>query len=181
LDPRSWPREWLAYAALVAASLLVLQTALGALARWRRRRRILARVARAGKGEARAASWLADAGYAIVGAQAVAEYTIAVDGEPVTAQVRADYLVEKGGARFVAEVKTGQVAPRIETTATRRQLLEYRVAFDVDGVLLVDAEAGRIRAITFPRLEPVEARQRPSGWPLVLVAVAVMVAVAVSR
>ena len=64
--------------------------------------------------------------------------------------LRADYLVGHGALVFVAEVKTGLKAPRVETPGTRRQLLEYRIAFDVDGVLLVDVDAGRIQAVTFP-------------------------------
>jgi hypothetical protein len=50
---------------------------------------------------------------------------------------------------LVAEVKTGEVAPRLSTAATRRQLLEYRVAFDVDGVLLVCPERGTIQRVDF--------------------------------
>jgi hypothetical protein len=49
----------------------------------------------------------------------------------------------------VAEVKTGQDAPEIAAPATRRQLLEYRCAFGVDGVLLVDAEARKVHAVDF--------------------------------
>ena len=63
--------------------------------------------------------------------------------------MRADYLVEADGEVLVAEVKTGDVAPRIETAATRRQLLEYHVAFEVDGVLLVCPERGVIHRVDF--------------------------------
>lgn len=174
MDPRGWPREWLLVVAALAIGLLALQTAAGALARWRRRRAIVTRFARAGEGEARAAEQLARRGYAIVGAQVVARYDLSVDGAPVTASVRADYLVERDGARFVAEVKTGAVAPRIETPATRRQLLEYRVAFDVDGVLLVDADRGRVQAITFPRLE--RPRRAKSSFRLAVLAIAIAAA-----
>lgn len=44
-------------------------------------------------------------------------------------------------------MKTGKLAPRLDHAATRRQLLEYRVAFGVDGVLLVDAEAERVTVV----------------------------------
>ena len=63
--------------------------------------------------------------------------------------MRADFVVVRRGRRYVAEVKTGQAAPDIAAPATRRQLLEYRCAFGVDGVLLVDAEAGRVHAVDF--------------------------------
>jgi hypothetical protein len=52
--------------------------------------------------------------------------------------------VEHRGRRYIAEVKTGRLAPRLSHGPTRRQLLEYRAAFDVHGVVLVDADAGSI-------------------------------------
>jgi hypothetical protein len=64
-------------------------------------------------------------------------------------ELRADYLVEGRGERLVAEVKTGELAPQLATAATRRQLLEYHVAFAVDGVLLVCPEEGAIHRVEF--------------------------------
>lgn len=90
--------------------------------------------------------------------QARREWTIAIDGQRVPVELRADLLVAHGARRLVAEVKTGQHAPDPRQTATRRQLLEYRLAFDADGILLVDPEAGRIREIGFPI--PASARRR---------------------
>ena len=132
------------------------------------------RMDRAARGEARAARWLQEQGYAVLGAQVVADHAVRIDDRTVTVSLRADYLVARGGARYVVEVKTGTLAPRIETSATRRQMLEYRVAFDVDGILLVDGETGLVHEVTFPALalQPV---RRPWGV-LVLVAVTVIVA-----
>ncbi len=73
-----------------------------------------------------------------------AVWTMWIDGEPVEVGVRADLWVGLGERRYVAEVKTGGRAPDPTHPATRRQLLEYRVAFEPDGLLLVDAEEGRI-------------------------------------
>ena len=55
----------------------------------------------------------------------------------------------RAASRFVAEVKTGSRAPDPTLPATRRQLLEYTFVFGVDRVLLVDAQAGVIRTVTF--------------------------------
>jgi hypothetical protein len=120
---------------------------------WLRGLRARARSARAYAGERDAARILRAHGFAIVGAQVAVEYPVEVDGEIVICGVRADYVVQKRGARFVAEVKTGTYAPRIDTAATRRQLLEYEIAFGVDGVLLVDAERAVIHTVSFPRLQ----------------------------
>ncbi len=73
-----------------------------------------------------------------------------VDDEPLELELRADYLVTREGERFVAEVKTGEVAPSLQSAATRRQLLEYSVAFAVDGVILVCPERGEVHRIEFP-------------------------------
>jgi len=142
-------------AALLFSTLLgwLVHVSFRAFGAWRRRVHARSRASRAYEGEASAARWLSELGYEILGAQIVAQYVIWVDREAFTIGLRADYLVQKRGARFVAEVKTGKWAPRIETAATRRQLLEYRLAFDVDGVLLVDAEAKRVQAVTFSVLE----------------------------
>jgi hypothetical protein len=176
------PREVLALIAAVAVTLASIQ----ALSRWSRdvlrRRRMALRMKRAQAGERRAASWLEERGFAIVGAQVAVDHPVRVDGRVITLALRADYLVEKGGRRYGVEVKTGAEAPRIETSATRRQMLEYRIAFDVDGVMLVDGETGRIHEVSFPALEGVgQGRGRIlRAWPLVAFAVAAA-AVAIAR
>ncbi|WP_394837510.1 hypothetical protein LVJ94_11440 [Pendulispora rubella] len=150
LDGRSL--AFLALSLFLFAGLLV-HGVLRAAGAWFRRLRARTRASRALAGEADAAEWLSELGYEILGTQIAAKYVVWIDREPFTVGLRADYLVQKKGARFVAEVKTGKLAPRIDTAATRRQLLEYRIAFDVDGVLLVDAEARRVQAVTFSMLE----------------------------
>lgn len=138
--------------ALVALAVaVVVQTARLAWQRALPSRRIAASRERGAAAERRAAPVLEARGYTIVGSQVRAKYTIVVDDEEVPVDLRADYLVERDGRTFVAEVKAGALAPRIGTIATRRQLLEYGVAFDVDGVLLVDAERGRVHRVGLPR------------------------------
>ena len=113
---------------------------------WRRHRR----QRRARRGELDAEGVLRVWGYRLEDSQVFHRWTVHVDGEPVEVELFADHIVTRGGRRFVAEVKTGQAAPSIRTAATRRQLLEYRCAFDVDGVLLVDMEEGTIHEVDFP-------------------------------
>jgi hypothetical protein len=135
---------------VLAFALVVLLFVL--VSAWARRRRAQMRSARAVAGEREAAAILRACGYRIVGSQVEVEYPVELDGETLAMGLRADYLVSKGGATFIAEVKTGARAPHIGTAATRRQLLEYEVAFAVDGVLLVDADTGRIHTVAFPTL-----------------------------
>jgi hypothetical protein len=145
-------------AALIAAALSVLaalfQTLRVASQQRARRRRIAQAREHGALGEVRAEALLRRLGFRILGRQVAGGYGLGVDGERVAVDLRADYVVGARGRRFVAEVKTGVFAPRLETATTRRQLLEYRVAFDVDGVLLVDADAERVRVVEFPFAVP---------------------------
>ena len=143
------PDTLLILAAVLAGALVAL--VIGRIVRrWRGSWRARRRAVRAGAGEDDAAQMLRSAGFRIVARQARTWWAPLVDGEPVETELRADYLVEADGELFVAEVKTGEEAPRIETAATRRQLLEYHVAFEADGVLLVCPELGTIQRIEFP-------------------------------
>lgn len=117
--------------------------------RWLRARRRQRRLDRAVAGEDRAVALLAARGWEVLDSQLQREWTLLMDGEPVAITVRADHIVRKGARRMVAEVKTGAEAPSLHYAATRRQLLEYRVAFDVDGVLLVDAERDTVHHVDF--------------------------------
>jgi hypothetical protein len=110
------------------------------------------RALRAGAGEDIAAILLEEAGFIVVERQARVDWAPLVDGEPLHMELRADYLVEQDGELLVAEVKTGDEAPNLDTAATRRQLLEYHVAFAADGVLLVCPERNTIQRVVFPTL-----------------------------
>ena len=130
---------------LLALTLLAVFLALGwwwSSRRWSRASR--RRNARARRGEARAERLLVQAGYEILDRQVSATWTMVIDGEAVAVSVRADLWVKRGDLCYVAEVKTGRAAPDPTLPATRRQLLEYWIAFEPDGLLLVDAESGEI-------------------------------------
>lgn len=131
---------------------------------WRARRRAI----RALAGEGDAAALLRRAGFRILATQARTSWAPLIDGEPHAVELRADYLVEADGEVLVAEVKTGDQAPRLATAATRRQLLEYHVAFAADGVLLVCPERGSIHRIEFPApdrdAERDRVRNAGTGW-----------------
>lgn len=132
---------WLLLAA-IAALLLALLGWWRASTRMSRANRARQVVARAGEVEAE--RLLSRQGFTILDRQQTAWWSLRVDGEPVEVWCRADLLVERAGVRFVAEVKTGARAPDPTRPATRRQLLEYLHAFEVDGVLLVDVPAARV-------------------------------------
>lgn len=181
MDLRHIPPDLLLAALALAALWALVQTARLAVRPWLKRRRLAAAREQGARGEHRAEALLRRLGFSILGRQVGVSYGVGVDGEQVAIDLRADYVVQDGGRRYVAEVKTGVFAPRIETAATRRQLLEYRVAFDVDGVLLVDAEADRVRLVEFPL--PGARRRRPGAgrgaWLLAGIAAGVLATLAV--
>jgi len=181
LDLRAIPPELIALAAATSLLLALVQTLRLAWQRFSRRRALAIRRERGAAGEARAEHLLRDLGYTILGRQIAVSYPVEVDGAPIDIDLRADYLVAYGQHRYIAEVKTGRAAPRIDTPATRRQLLEYRIAFDVDGVLLVDADAERVHAVAFPLpvlTAPTAARGGRLAWLLVGIVVGMVAAVA---
>ena len=169
--------ENLRLALAVAVGVVLLLVLRQAFHAWWRRRRIVDRMARARKGESRARELLEARGYCVIGAQFGCSYTLSIDGEDLTIPLRADYLVTRDGRRYVAEVKTGAYAPYLRTPATRRQLLEYRIAFDVDGVVLVDAEQHLVHVVQFPFPgQPRADRRSPFGWIAFGVGVAALIA-----
>jgi hypothetical protein len=146
---------------IVLAILLVAQNAYGYSKRLVRRVRARKRARVAVEGEVEAESLVEKLGYTIEGRQVATTWTIQVDGEPVDISLRADLILERAGQRFVADVKTGKAAPRVETAATRRQLLEYLHAYPVDGVLLIDMTSKRVSEVGFGAVE--RKVRRPFG------------------
>ena len=150
LTPHQLP--WLLVALLGALFLIC---ALG----WYRARRRIARANRgrqklAKRAERRAEKLLRRKGYGVVERQPTRRWRMTIAGRPREVSSRADLLVERKGRRFVADVKTGGRAPDPRIPATRRQLMEYLLVFEVDGALLVDMERGRVREVEFPDFGP---------------------------
>ncbi|MBK8251572.1 MAG: hypothetical protein IPK82_02760 [Polyangiaceae bacterium] len=163
---KSLPHDAALYAAVLLFVIAAVQTARLAFRKWAIGYR-LGRAREQGRaGEERAEKLLTRQGYHIEARQTVLVYQLKVDNSDVDVELRADFLVRRDRRKFVAEVKTGKVAPRLDTATTRRQLLEYRIAYGVDGVLLVDVENGKIHHVGFPlpNVDPGGFRLRSVGW-----------------
>jgi hypothetical protein len=121
------------------------------LAAWRRGWQSRRRNRLAGAAEKRAERLLAAAGFEIIVEQPSTRWPVDVDGESLIVEIKADLLVRgPDGGLAVAEVKSGALAPDLRHGATRRQLLEYSLAFGVPEVLLVDMADEKIRVVAFP-------------------------------
>ena len=148
----------------LALILLLTSGLLLALLGWWRaagatRRRNRRQQRRAQRGEADAEALLSQYGWEVVDRQVTQRWTLWVDGEGHDVHCRADLVVASrghprhpDGTRLVADVKTGRAAPRASHPATRRQLLEYQLAFGVQGALLVDMEAQQVHHVGFDDL-----------------------------
>ena len=71
-----------------------------------------------------------------------------VDDELRKFKLRPDLLVEKDGIRYIAEIKTGEVA-NPSNRNTRRQLHEYSYYSGHDIILLLDPTEKSIKRISF--------------------------------
>lgn len=142
----------------VAALCLLVGLALGW---WRARgrvgRRNATRLRRAQRAESDAERLLEREGFVVEDRQVTVRWELEVDGEPREVWCRADLVVRARrhrrfprGARFVADVKTGERAPDPTHPATRRQLMEYQRVFDCDGVLVVDMDREVVHHVRFP-------------------------------
>lgn len=134
---------------VVVAVTVLLTLALTLLVlRWLRRRGGARGRSRGLAGERRARRVLERAGYRVLEQGVEGRAHVVVDGRRLETPLHVDYLVERSGERFLVEVKTG-ARRRATIDTTRRQLLEYCLAFGVDVVLLVDAEEGHIQRVSF--------------------------------
>ena len=99
-------------------------------------------------GENRAIRLLKKGGYNIIQSQVPLSGNIHIDNRPSSFNVRVDYLVEREGQKYLAEVKTG-LAAQASNPATRRQLLEYATIGKTDKIVLVDSTLGTVKTIRF--------------------------------
>ncbi len=98
--------------------------------------------------ETAAVKFLRSHGYKILASQLREDVIIYVDGEAEKSIVRADYLVRRGWKLYVVEVKSGQQG-NAKLPAIRRQLLEYHMVYQPDGILLLDMEHKNLQEIRF--------------------------------
>ena len=139
----------LAGALLLAATVWLTLRIRRAVRAWLLRRRFRS----AASAELRAERWFVRHGFRIVDRQILRRGELHVDGEPYRFDVRADLIVERDGERALVEIKTGAAAEP-DSSATRRQLLEYGVVFGVSALYLFDADRERLMHVRFGALGP---------------------------
>jgi hypothetical protein len=136
----------LTVAAVFVAALVVARA-------WLAKRHQLACMTRGRQAEAAARALLIRRGYEIEGVQVRRRCFVLCDSRALVYDVIADLVVRRDGKRFVADAKTGACA-NILDRSTRRQLIEYALVFECDGVLLVNPIRGTVEEVEFPFLDP---------------------------
>ena len=103
------------------------------------------------KGERNSIILLENYGYKILDEQIKLNGYFFIDGKLSEFDLRPDLLVEKDGVKYIAEIKTGEVA-NPSNRNTRRQLHEYSYYSNQDDVLLVDPIKKSIKKLSFKKI-----------------------------
>ena len=106
---------------------------------------------RAKKGERSSIKLLEANGYKILDEQIKLNGYFFIDNKLNKFDLRPDLLVEKNGIKYIAEIKTGEVA-NPNNRYTRRQMHEYSYYSNKDDVLLVDPTNKSIKKLTFKKI-----------------------------
>ena len=126
-----------------------------------------------------AVKFLRSRGYKVLASQLREDVVIYVDGEAEKSIVRADYLVRRRWKLYVVEVKSGQQG-NAKLPAIRRQLLEYYLVYQPDGILLLDMEHKNLQEIRFAYANDRKHKARHSAAAMVKLVIALLLLVAVS-
>ncbi|MBM7855501.1 hypothetical protein JOC37_001898 [Desulfohalotomaculum tongense] len=110
------------------------------------------------RAEQKAQKYLQQQGYTIVAVQKRVPIYTKIDGRSYKNHVKADFIVKKGGFKYVVEVKTGKQVAKPTGAGIRRQLLEYYLIYRTDGVLLLDMENKNIHTVEFKLILPSRAK-----------------------
>lgn len=107
------------------------------------------RVLKAGRAEAAARKYLESEGYTILAVQERVPIVTKVNGKPHKSYIQADLIAQKGKEIFVVDVKTGDVAKKPASPDNRRQLLEYYLVYQPDGVIVLDMDEQKLYRLEF--------------------------------
>jgi Holliday junction resolvase-like predicted endonuclease len=119
------------------------------ISNWIRAERLRKRFSKSRQAEKEAEKILKKNGYAIIDAQQSKPLLVTIGDKIHRYLVRIDYLVRRRGKVYVVEVKSGEKTPYITNRETRRQMLEYYLAYQPSGILLLNMKNKRISEVKF--------------------------------
>ena len=101
------------------------------------------------RAEKKAEKWLKRNGFQIIDKQLSRPLIIQSGKTQHRYLIRTDFLVKKGSRKYIVEVKSGQKNSYITNRETRRQLLEYFLAYQSYGIILFDMEHKKFSEVKF--------------------------------
>jgi len=119
------------------------------ISNWLRAKRLKQRFSKSRKAEKEAEKILRKKGYTVIDVQKCKPLLITIGDKIHRYLVRIDYLVRKRGKVYVVEVKSGEKIPYITNRETRRQMLEYYLAYQPSGIILLNMKNKSISEVKF--------------------------------
>ncbi|MGK0446412.1 MAG: hypothetical protein ACJA2M_000180 [Polaribacter sp.] len=99
--------------------------------------------------ETAAEDFLRKKGFNILSSQEIYFHNYVVNGHKKQNKLIVDYIAEKSGKKYIIEVKSGKKAISLDDKNSRRQLLEYDLVIENDGVILLDMENENLQFVNF--------------------------------
>ncbi|UAM99113.1 hypothetical protein K8354_04620 [Polaribacter litorisediminis] len=103
--------------------------------------------------ETAAEDFLRKKGFNILSSQEIYFHNYLVNGHKKQNKLIVDYITEKSGKKYIIEVKSGKKAISLDDKNSRRQLLEYDLVIENDGVILLDMENENLQFVNFQSKE----------------------------
>ena len=119
------------------------------ISNWLRVKRLKQRFHKSRQAEKDAEKILRKNGYTIIDVQKSKPLLITIGDKIHRYLVRVDYLARKRGKIYVVEVKSGEKIPYITNRETRRQMLEYYLAYQPSGIILLNMNTKTISEVRF--------------------------------
>ena len=119
------------------------------ISNWVRGKKLRQRFSKSRQAEKEAEKILRKNGYTIIDIQKSKPLLITIGDKIHRYLVRIDYLARKRGKVYVVEVKSGEKIPYITNRETRRQMLEYYLAYQPSGILLLNMKNKTISEVKF--------------------------------
>lgn len=116
---------------------------------WLRTKKLKQRFSKGRQAEKEAEKILRKKGYTIIDVQKSKPLHISIGDKIHRYLVRIDYLARKRGKVYVVEVKNGEKVPYITNRETRRQMLEYYLAYQPNAIVLLNMKNKSISEVKF--------------------------------
>ncbi len=120
--------------------------------------------------ETEAEYFLKEKGFNIIGNQEINYHNYLVNGQNRRNKLIVDYVAEKAGKKYIVEVKSGKEAISLNNKNSRRQLIEYDLVIENDGLILLDMENKDLQFVQFQSKE----ERQDTSFREIIIALAIM-------